>query len=112
MPSRDSQRRLPKSLPDDQQFSLQWEGLSIEVVAARAGVSVRRVRYLEREGLVAPVQRAGRTALYDEQAIERILLIERLLDDLGVNLPGAEVILHMRERLLELAAELERARQR
>jgi MerR family transcriptional regulator, heat shock protein HspR len=112
MPSRDSQRRLPESLPDDQQFSLQWEGLSIEVVAARAGVSVRRVRYLEREGLVAPVQRAGRTALYDEQAIERVLLIERLLDDLGVNLPGAEVILHMRERLLELAAELERARQR
>ena len=84
--------------------------LTIDIVAARAGVSVRRVRYLEREGLIQATAEGSTQRLYNEQAIERILLIERLMVDLGVNLPGAEVILNMRERMLTLLDELDSGR--
>jgi len=84
--------------------------LRIETVAARAGVTVRRVRYLEREGFVAPIDPATRTRYFDETAVERIQLVERLISDLGVNLPGAEVILHMREQMLSMLDELDRMR--
>ena len=84
--------------------------LRIETVAARAGVTVRRVRYLEREGFVAPIDPAASTRYFDETAVERIQLVERLISDLGVNLPGAEVILHMREQMLSMLDELDRMR--
>lgn len=90
--------------------SLRARGLTIEVVAEQAGVTVQRVRYFERNGIVAPIWRDNRTSFYDEQAIERVRLVRRLMDELGVNLPGAEVILHMRERTLTLIDELERLR--
>ncbi len=85
-------------------------GLRIDVVAARAGVTVRRVQYLERAGLVTPADADSPERLYNEAVIERIQLIERLMSDLGVNLPGAEVILNMRDRMLTLLEELERTR--
>ena len=90
--------------------AVQTSGLRIEIVAARAGVSVRRVQYLERAGLVAPAVSGPQNRLYNEAAIERIQLIERLIGDLGVNLPGAEVILNMRERMLNLLDELDKSR--
>jgi MerR family transcriptional regulator/heat shock protein HspR len=104
MPGRSSQHDRHESI------SMQTTGLRIEVVAARAGVSVRRVQYLERAGLVAPAISDEQSRLYNEAAIERIQLIERLIGDLGVNLPGAEVILNMRERMLHLLDELDNAR--
>jgi len=84
--------------------------LTVDIVAARAGVTVRRVRYLEREGLIQATAKESTQRLYNEQAIERIQLIERLMVDLGVNLPGAEVILNMRERMLTLLDELDSGR--
>ncbi len=86
------------------------QGLTIDVIAARSGVSVRRVQYLERQGLVSPLTPESSPRLYNEATIEQIQLIERLMDDLGVNLPGAEVILNMRKRMLALLDELDRAR--
>jgi MerR family transcriptional regulator, heat shock protein HspR len=83
--------------------------LTVEIVAARTGTSVRRVRYLERQGLVSPINEEGSQRLYNEAAVERILLIERLVRDLGVNLPGAEVILNMRDRMLVLMEQLDRS---
>ena len=51
---------------------------------------------------------AGRT--YTEADLERLRTIRRLVDDLGVNLAGVEVILNRRERMLQLHAELEQLR--
>jgi MerR family transcriptional regulator, heat shock protein HspR len=90
--------------------AFQIEGISIETVAARSGVTVRRVQYLEREGLVTPIGSGSGTRYFDESAVERIQLVERLMADLGVNLPGAEVILHMRERMLMMLDEIDRLR--
>lgn len=87
---------------DEQQYVVQ-------VVARRTGVHPRTIQVYERLGLL---QRGSTPApLYTEGDIARVRLIRRLVDDLGVNLAGADVILHMREQLLTLHRELERLRQ-
>lgn len=80
----------------------------IQVVARRAGVHPRTIQVYERLGLIE--RRAPRNPTYTEDDVARVRMIRRLVDDLGVNLAGADVILHMREQLLALHAELERLR--
>jgi MerR family transcriptional regulator/heat shock protein HspR len=71
-------------------------------VAARCGVHPRTLRQYERLGLVSP---AG-DRRWSDRDVDRVLRIRRLVDDLGVNLAGAEVILHMREQVIRLRREL------
>ncbi len=86
----------------------------LQVVAELLGLPPRRLRRIERLGLLAGEVRRYRRGrarpLYSETDLERLRVIGRLVDDLGVNLAGVEVILNMRERMLELRAELERLR--
>ena len=43
--------------------------------------------------------------LYSQNDIERLLLIRRLIDELGVNLAGADIILRLRQQIDELKHE-------
>lgn len=61
----------------------------------------------EREGLVEPVMEEGER-LYSDEHIERVMMIKRLIDDLGVNMAGVEVILNMREQMLSMQREFEK----
>ena len=76
--------------------------VSLEAVSTRSGVTTRRVRYLERAGLIGPAESDQHIRLYSEETIERINTIERLTNDLGVNIAGVEVILNMREQIIAL----------
>lgn len=76
--------------------------VTLEAVSTRAGVTTRRVRYLERVGLIASADSDDHFRLYHEETVERVMTIERLTNDLGVNLAGVEVILNMREQILAL----------
>src|SRR4051812_39537597 len=76
--------------------------VSLEAVSNRTGVTTRRVRYLERAGLIGPAESDQHIRLYSEETIERINTIERLSNDLGVNLAGVEVIMNMREQIISL----------
>ena len=60
------------------------------------------MRYLERAGLIGPAESAEHFRLYREETVERVNTIERLTNNLGVNLAGIEVILNMREQIIEL----------
>ena len=84
----------------------------LHVAARLVGLPPQRFRRLERlgviEGDLGSLRRAR--ALYTDADLERVRLILRLVDDLGVNLAGAEVILKMRQRMLELRAELDQLR--
>jgi len=80
---------------------------AIGVVAARCGIHPQTLRQYERLGLVEPQRTSGNFRLYSEADIERLLRIQRLVNDLGVNLAGAEVILNMREQLLALHRQLD-----
>lgn len=76
--------------------------VTLQAISMRTGVTTRRVRYLERAGLIEPAQSDAHFRLYHVDTIERVLTIERLTRDLGVNLAGVEVILHMRDQILSL----------
>src|SRR3972149_2085595 len=79
----------------------------ISVAARLLGMHVQTLRYYERVGLIQPFRSRGNIRLYSEQDIERLREGKGLMEDLGVNLAGAEVILRMRDRLEELEQERE-----
>ena len=79
----------------------------ISVAARLLGMHVQTLRYYERAGLIEPFRSRGNIRLYSEQDIERLREVKRLMEVLGVNLAGAEVILRMRDRLAELERERE-----
>ena len=58
---------------------------------------------LEAEELVCSVEVSSeRERVFPEDQVERIRVINNLVRDLEVNLPGAEVILEMRENMIRM----------
>jgi MerR family transcriptional regulator/heat shock protein HspR len=79
----------------------------ISVAARMLGVHAQTLRYYERVGLLTPSRSSGRIRLYSQRDLERVRQVQRLIDDLGVNLAGAEVIIDMSKRLRALEEENE-----
>ncbi len=84
---------------------------SLKVVAQTLGVHPQAIRLYEREGLVSSLQ-CGPDRYYAASQIDRLRVIVQLRQELGVNLAGIEVILHMRDRLAELAKQVARLEQK
>src|SRR4051794_29686466 len=82
----------------------------ISIAAQILGVHPQTLRLYEREGLVEPQRSGGKIRLYSERDIDRVRCIMRLTSDLGVNLAGAEAILYMRERILQVHREMDQMR--
>jgi len=80
----------------------------ISVVAEMFDIHPQTLRLYEREGLIIPARSAGNTRLYDKEAVQRLETILTLTRDLGVNLAGVDVILNMREQMLEMQIEVDR----
>ena len=78
----------------------------ISVVAEMFNIHPQTLRTYEREGLIRPSRSQGNTRLYSQDDLERIELILRLTNELGVNLAGVEVILNMRERMEQTRKEM------
>jgi len=83
---------------------------TIRVAAARCGMHEQSLRMYERLGLIKPRRSQGNIRLFSDHDIEQIRFIKRLVDDMGVNLAGAKIILNLQAQMLELQAELERIR--
>lgn len=65
------------------------------------------IEELEREGLICLRIKRGDVRFCTEKEAQRIRVICNLVHDLGVNLPGVEVILHMRERMIEMQRQFD-----
>ena len=78
----------------------------IGAIAERFGIHPQTLRLYEREGLLRPVRTEGNTRLYDADTIERLEIILTLTRDLGVNLAGVEVILHMKEKIEKMQGDV------
>jgi MerR family transcriptional regulator/heat shock protein HspR len=76
-------------------------------VADRLGVHPRTVQYYEREGIVTPRRDRTGARIFIQADIDRMRMVQRLREDLGVNLAGVEVILRMRERMEEMEREMD-----
>jgi MerR family transcriptional regulator, heat shock protein HspR len=83
---------------------------TIRVAAELCGMHEQSLRLYERRGLITPNRTRGNARRFSEADIEQIRFIKRLVDDLGVNLAGVEVIIHMRQQLLEVQRELDALR--
>ena len=77
----------------------------IGVVAEVTQCHPQTLRHYERLGLLRPGRSSGNVRMYSDTDIERVMLIQRLTNDLGVNLAGVEVILNLTERLEQERAE-------
>jgi MerR family transcriptional regulator, heat shock protein HspR len=79
---------------------------TIKIAAELCGMHEQSLRMYERRGLIAPQRSPGNIRRFSDEDVEQIRFIKRLVDDLGVNLAGVEVILHMRQQLIEVQQEL------
>ncbi len=84
---------------------------TIRVAAQRTGMHEQSLRLYERRGLIAPARTKGNIRRFSDEDIEQVRFIRRLVDDLGVNLAGVEVIIQMRRQLLEAQRELQELRE-
>ncbi|WP_369809822.1 MerR family transcriptional regulator [Parafrankia sp. EUN1f] len=75
--------------------------LQIGEVAERVGLSLRTVRYYEEAGLLVPTGRTpGGFRLYDDDAVDRLLLIKRM-KPLGFTLEEMRSLLTVRDELAD-----------
>lgn len=93
-----------EQLPDDEPCFV------ISVAAKMLGMHQQTLRYYERMGIIAPSRSRGNIRLYSQADINRLRQVQRLINDLGVNLAGAEVILQMSGRIRQLEQELQQLR--
>ena len=80
----------------------------ISVAARMVGVHAQTLRYYERVGIIWPSRTVGRQRLYSMADLERIRRVKALIDDMGLNLAGAEVALKLMSRIQELEGEVAR----
>ena len=90
----------------------------ISIAARMVGVRTHTLRYYEKIGIVEPSRSRGNIRLYSESDIAQLRRVKTLMEDLGVNLAGVEVIMRIMQRMLELQGqvqelevELERAKE-
>jgi MerR family transcriptional regulator/heat shock protein HspR len=63
----------------------------------------RLLRDLEEEEIVCPTcGQDAKTKVFSGEELEKLRLVKVLMDDMGVNLPGVEVILRMRQDMFRM----------
>ena len=89
------------------QGSEQLEGVYIISVAARIlEMHPQTLRKYERIGLVRPSRTMGMLRLYSEEDVARLRLIKHLVVEMGLNLAGVQLALHLFNRLLRMKSQL------
>lgn len=80
----------------------------ISVAARILGIRTYTLRYYEKIGIIEPHRSRGNIRLYSDRDILLLRQMKTLMEDLGINLAGAEVILRMAQRMTELQQDVER----
>ncbi len=105
------QRRAANREAESQQAERQPDRASyhyvISVAARMCGVHPQTLRHYERIGLVNPARTGGNIRLYSDEDIQRLRQVQRLIEELGVNLAGVEVIMNMTDRMERQQREFE-----
>lgn len=83
----------------------------ISVAARMLGLRTQTLRYYERLGLIEPSRTRGNQRVFSRRDVEKVQRIRSLMDELGVNLAGVEVMLKLLSRLEASEQEVQRLRQ-
>src|SRR5262249_37379944 len=81
-------------------------GYMISAVAELYKLHPQTLRLYERVGLLKPSRSQGNTRLYTDSDLERLDVILTLARDMGVNLAGIEIILNMRDKMVEMEQQM------
>ena len=79
----------------------------ISIAARMLGLHTHTLRCYERIGIIEPSRSQGNIRLYSEDDIVQLRRVKTLVDDLGVNLAGVEVVLRMAQRMNKLQRHME-----
>jgi MerR family transcriptional regulator, heat shock protein HspR len=74
----------------------------ISIAARILGCEIHTLRYYEKLGVVKPYRSGGNIRYYSEADIDQLRHIKALMEDMGVNMAGVEVILKLREKMVEM----------
>jgi MerR family transcriptional regulator, heat shock protein HspR len=80
----------------------------ISVAADLVGMHPQTLRIYESKGLIRPKRTSGNTRLYSDADLERLRLIQRLTNELGLNLAGVEHVLRLQDELVRMRRRLDR----
>ena len=83
----------------------------ISVAARMLGLRTQTLRYYERLGLIEPSRTRGNQRVFSRRDVEKVQRIRSLMDELGVNLAGVEVMLKLLSRLEASEQEVQRLTQ-
>jgi MerR family transcriptional regulator/heat shock protein HspR len=75
--------------------------LRVTEVIKICGVEEEFIDHLERESLIHPTVRQNQK-VYSLDQVDRVRVARLLIEEMGVNLEGAEVALHMREQMIAM----------
>ncbi len=89
----------------------------ISIAAEMLDIQTYTLRYYEKVGIIKPARSPGNTRLYSDMDLALLRRIRTMMEDLGINLAGIDVILRMSQQIAELqratdAMELELRRLR
>lgn len=79
----------------------------IGVAAQLCGIHPQTLRQYERLGLVVPSRVGAKNRLYSEADIMRVRRIQRLTQEMGVNLAGVELILRLLDDMEAMRSDFE-----
>jgi MerR family transcriptional regulator/heat shock protein HspR len=79
----------------------------IGVAARLCELHPQTLRMYERLGLVHPARIGRKNRMYSEADIDRLRQIQRLTQDMGVNLAGVEVILDLLDKMQRMQEHME-----
>ncbi len=80
----------------------------ISIAARMLSIQTHTLRYYEKIGIIEPPRSRGNIRLYSDRDIAHLRQAKTLMDDLGINLAGVEVILRMAQRMTKLQHHIER----
>ena len=78
----------------------------ISIAARMVRVPTYTLRYYEKIGIIEPSRSRGNVRLYSDRDITQLRRVKTLMDDLGVNLAGVEVILRLTQHVIELQRQM------
>ena len=77
----------------------------ISVAAEMLSTRSYTLRYYEKVGIIKPARSRGNIRLYSDMDLALLRRVRTLMEDLGINLAGTEVILRMLQQITRLQSE-------
>jgi MerR family transcriptional regulator, heat shock protein HspR len=79
----------------------------ISVAARLCDLHPQTLRMYERMGLLRPARIGDKNRMYSERDLDRLRQIQRLTQDMGINLAGVEVILGLLEKMQRMQEDMD-----